>query len=72
MYTLASKSPLDFDALRARMDDAALLRFGQAAAYMCSPGAQGKPPRETFVVQLREARAEWRRRRMHRRNPIAG
>jgi hypothetical protein len=53
------------------MDDDAEVRFARDAAYMCSPSAQGKPPRETFVVRLREARAEWRRRRMHRKNPIA-
>jgi hypothetical protein len=55
MYTFTSDSPLDLGALHARlarMDDAALVRFGRAAAYMCSPSAQGKPPRETFVVQL--------------------
>jgi hypothetical protein len=29
---------------------------------MCSPYANlGKPPLEAFVIQLREARAEWRR-----------
>lgn len=46
-----------------KMLDAELLRFGQAAKYMCSPRANmGKPPREEFVIQLREARAEWQRR----------
>jgi hypothetical protein len=45
------------------MDRAALVRFGQAAAFMCTPGANmGKEPREAFLVQLREAREEWRRR----------
>jgi hypothetical protein len=45
------------------MDSAALVRFGQAAALMCSPQANmGKEPREAFLVQLREAREEWRRR----------
>jgi len=39
------------------------VRFGQAAAFMCSPRANmGKEPREAFLVQLREAREEWRRR----------
>jgi hypothetical protein len=29
---------------------------------MCSPGANGgKPPRECFVIQLEEAKAEWQR-----------
>ena len=46
-----------------KMSDAELLRFGQAAKYMCSPRANmGKPPREEFVVQLEEARKEWKRR----------
>jgi len=42
------------------MTDAELLRFGQDNRYMCSPYANlGKPPLEAFVIQLREARAEW-------------
>jgi hypothetical protein len=46
-----------------RMDDAALERFGKSAAYMASPTANlGHPPREPFLVQLREARIEWKRR----------
>lgn len=45
------------------MNDAELRRFGQASRFMCSPAANfGKPPRENFVVQLREAEAEWQRR----------
>jgi hypothetical protein len=66
VYSFASESALDLRALRSRleaMDRAALVRFGQAAAYMCSPQANmGKEPREAFLVQLREAREEWRRR----------
>ena len=66
MYTFASDSDLDLDSVRARlaqMDDTALVRFGQAAAYMCSPRANlGKPPLASFVAQLQEARKEWRRR----------
>ena len=61
---------LDLEQLRARLrrfSDAELLRFGKAARYMCSPEAQpfgGKqPPDRVFIVQLEEARAEWRRRR---------
>ena len=57
---------LDLDRLRARlraMSDAALLHWGRSAAYMASPAASwGEPPRECFIIQLREARAEWRRR----------
>ena len=46
-----------------KMNDGELLRYGQTAKYMCSrPANMGKPPREEFVMQLREARAEWRRR----------
>jgi hypothetical protein len=57
---------VDMDELRARlrkMTDADLIAFGKAARYMCSPAANlRQPPREPFVIQLREARAEWRRR----------
>ena len=57
---------VDVETLRARlrkMTDAELLRFGKDNRYMCSPYANlRKPPLEAFVVQLREARAEWRRR----------
>jgi hypothetical protein len=70
MYTFAGESAIDLDALRARlarMTDVTLERFGRAAAYMCSPEANmGQPPREAFLVQLREAREEWRR-RLHAR-----
>jgi len=52
-----------------RMNDDALNRFGQAARYMCSPAANlGKEPRRVFVIQLREAVEEWRRR--HRETNI--
>ena len=60
------------DSIRERirkMSDDELLRYGIAAKDMCSPEANlGKPPRETFVIQLREARAEWRRR--HPKAPL--
>jgi len=66
MYRFASDT-IDLDDLRTRlrkMGDPELLRFGKAAKYMCSPQANlGKPPRRSFVVQLEEAEAEWRRRR---------
>jgi hypothetical protein len=56
----------DRDALRTRlrkMSDEELREFGKAARYMVSPGANmGKPPLPTFVLQLQEARAEWRKR----------
>ena len=57
---------VDIEALRERlrkMTDAELLRFGKDNRYMCSPYANlGKARLEAFVIQLREARAEWRRR----------
>ena len=58
----------DFDVAQLRdrlgkMSDAELLRFGKAARYMTSPYANmGQPPREVFVIQLTEARAEFKRR----------
>jgi hypothetical protein len=56
----------DRDALRTRlrkMSDEELREFGKAARYMVSPTANmGKAPLPTFVLQLEEARAEWRRR----------
>jgi hypothetical protein len=51
------------DGLR-RMSDERLLQFGEAARFMCSKRANGnEPPRKVFLVQLGEARAEWRRRK---------
>jgi hypothetical protein len=45
------------------MTDAELTRFVRFAAGMCSPEANfGEPPLQVFIDQLREARAEWRRR----------
>jgi hypothetical protein len=52
--------------LRARLQDmteAELLQFGKAAKVMCSREAnRHEAPREVFVIQLQEARAEWRKR----------
>jgi hypothetical protein len=65
---MADPSSVDFDleALRIRlrkMNDQELRRFGLAARFMCSPGANlGKTPRRVFVIQLGEARAELERR----------
>jgi hypothetical protein len=57
---------IDLDELRDRlraMDDRMLKQWAQAAARLCSPESnRGAPPRQVFVVQLREAPAEWRRR----------
>jgi hypothetical protein len=45
------------------LSDEELLRVGRAAASLCRPEHQfGQAPRTVFVEQLREARAEWRRR----------
>jgi len=45
------------------MSDQELQRFGQAAKFMCLPGANfDAPPRQVFVIQLEEARKEWKRR----------
>ena len=67
VYRFATDGPIDVEEFRARlqkMTDAQLLRYGKAARYMCSPTAYfGKAPRETFVIQLRECRAEWKRRK---------
>jgi hypothetical protein len=57
---------VDLGGLRTRlhkMSDQELLRFGLASKSICSPDASfGKPPQESFVIQLREARKEWNRR----------
>jgi hypothetical protein len=46
-----------------KMTDEELIREGEAGRYLCSPMANfGKPPRKVFVIQLEEAKAEWRRR----------
>jgi len=57
--------PFELEELRARlrkMSDAELLRFGKAARSMAAPEANFGKPSEVYVIQLREARAEWRRR----------
>jgi hypothetical protein len=57
---------LDVEELRRRlkkMSDSELRKFGKAARYMVSPTANmGKPPLPAFMLQLEEARAEWRKR----------
>ena len=66
MYDLAGENESDLETLRVRlrrMSARELLRFGKSARYMCSPEANlGKEPRQVFVIQLREAVEEWRRR----------
>jgi hypothetical protein len=50
------------------MTDKQLLEYGRACRYMCTPEANlGKPPQESSVIHLREARAEWERRHPKRK-----
>jgi hypothetical protein len=44
------------------MTEAELLQFGKAARVISREANRHEAPREVFVVQLKEARAEWRRR----------
>ncbi len=65
-HDFAKSTPIDRDKLRERlrkMSNEELRKFGKASAYMCSPKANlGKPPAEDFIIQLEEARQEWKRR----------
>lgn len=67
MYRFATDAPIDVEEFRARlqkMTDAELLRYWEAATFMCSPAAYfGKAPCQSFVIQLRECREEFRRRK---------
>jgi hypothetical protein len=60
-------TPFNVDELRERlrkMSDAELRTFGQAAQRMMSPKASpSQPPPEVLVIQLEEARKEWKRRK---------
>jgi len=61
---IAIQDGINLEELRARlrkMTDAELIRFGKAAGFLCRPGKES--PRECFVIQLEEARAEWARRK---------
>jgi uncharacterized protein YjiS (DUF1127 family) len=68
MYQFAGEGGIDLDTLRRRlrrMDDEALKGFGDSCAFLGRPYENESarlPPPETFVVQLREAGEEWRRR----------
>jgi hypothetical protein len=70
---LSGEAPIDLLELRERlrkMTDKELRRFGEAARHMCSPKANhGDPPRQVFVIQLEEARGEWKRRHPKKVNP---
>jgi hypothetical protein len=60
MSHLSQETPIDLEQLRERlrkMSDSELRRFGRAALDVC------EPHREVFVIQLEEARAEWKRRK---------
>ena len=65
-FDCTQDNSLDLEALRRRlqrMDYEALQSFGKAAAFLCRPEqCHGNNPRDVFVIQLQEARAEWRRR----------
>jgi len=70
--SIAIQEGIDLEQLRTRlrkMSDTELIRFGKAARFMCRPGRKGESPRECFVIQLEEARAEWRRRKQMARLP---
>ena len=57
---------VDLEAIRERlrkMTDRELLEYGRAGAYMVSPQASYGPTRPTFIIQLAETRAEWKRRK---------
>jgi hypothetical protein len=69
MHTFAGDDgKVDLEELRLRlrkMGDRELQEYGQAARYMCSKQANGNnPPRDVFLIQLAEARAEWKRRQI--------
>jgi hypothetical protein len=45
-----------------KMTDAELLACGKRLRYLADPKTQRMGPNPAFVEQLKEARAEWRRR----------
>jgi hypothetical protein len=61
-FSSNDENEIDLESLRARfrkMSDEKLQRDIKAGEYLCSPQANfGKPPRQVFVIALREARAE--------------
>jgi hypothetical protein len=66
-YQPEQEDQIDLEQLRARlrkMSDEALLHWGRSGVRLCSAEFnRGKPPRQVFVIQLEEARMEWRRRK---------
>jgi hypothetical protein len=52
-----------FGAQLRKMSDRDLLKCGKDLAFLCYPKQKyGKPPKEVWVLELKEARTEWRRR----------
>jgi hypothetical protein len=66
MSHLSQETPINLEELRERlrkMSDDALRHWGKCAVFLCTLEANhGKAPREVFLIQLEEARAEWKRR----------
>ena len=68
---VAFDSRFDFDAYRVKLASMSLEKLieeGKTLAFLCSPKQNfGKPPKEQWTAQLKECRAEWRRRhpKMH-------
>jgi len=62
------QSPLDIIRLRdsiANMDDCVLLRFGVVSHYLlAAESSLGETPTAAYALQLREARHEWKRRKL--------
>ena len=64
MQCIGFKEEFDVAALRDRlrkMGDAELLKFGKAV-HVFAVRKFGQPPGEVFMIQLKEAKAEWSRR----------
>ena len=63
----SGEDEVDLEGLRTRfrkMSNEKLQRDIKAGEYLCSPHANfGKPPRQVFVIALREARSELERRK---------
>ena len=66
-YKPEQEDTVDLEQLRTRLrkvSDEALLHWGRCGVRLCSAEFnRGKPPRQVFVIQLEDARAEWRRRK---------
>ena len=66
MQKITSEQSPTLEELRARLQKMTvkqLREFGLAAAYMSEKDNLGKPPRDAYVLQLEEARKEWKLRR---------